>query len=383
MTIVITSAIRTPIGNFQGYLSNHSATDLGAHAIRGAVDAANIPYADINAVIMGCVLPAGLRQAPARQASIGAGLPPSAGATTINKVCGSGMQAVMLSHDQIIAGTHNIMVAGGMENMTNAPYLLPGARKGYRLGHKKVMDHMFFDGLEDAFHKGELMGTFAELCAEHYHFTREQQDAYAIESVKRAQHASNNGAFENEIITIDDIIADEGPLTARPEKIPRLRSVFKDNGTVTAANASSISDGAAALVLMTQEEAEKRNTPILATIKAHATHAHDSAWFTTAPIKAIEAVLEKAGWKKENVDLFEINEAFAVVVMAAIKELNLSAEKVNVNGGACVLGHPIGASGARILVTLVHALINRGGKRGVASLCLGGGEATAIAIEIP
>ena len=339
---------------------------------------------------MGCVLPAGQGQAPARQASLGAGLELATGCTTINKMCGSGMKATMLAHDLIRAGTNRVMIAGGLESMTNAPYLLPKARGGLRMGHGQVQDHMFTDGLEDAYDKGKLMGVFAENTADKYGFTREQQDEFAITSLRRAQAAIESGAFGEEItpvvisnrrgeVTID---SDEQPFNANIEKIPALRPAFRQDGTVTAANSSSISDGAAALVLMGESAAEKQGARPLAVIRAHATHAHEPAWFTTAPVGAVQKVLEASNWSADEVDLYEINEAFAVVTMAAMTELNLDHDKVNVNGGACALGHPIGASGARIIVTLIHALQSRGLKKGVAGLCIGGGEATAMAIEL-
>lgn len=383
--VVIVAIARTPMGGLQGDLASLSAPDLGAAAIRAAVSRAGLSGDDIQEVIMGNVLSAGLGQAPARQAALGAGLPQAVGCTTINKMCGSGLKAVMLAHDLIRAGTNDIMVAGGMESMTNAPYLLPKARSGYRMGHGQVIDHMFFDGLEDAYDKGKLMGVFAELCAGEYKFTREAQDAFAIESLKRAQQAD----FSAEITPVSvklgkeekQISIDEQPGKARPEKIPTLKPAFKTDGTVTAANASSISDGAAALVLMKKSEAEKRDVKILATIVGHATHAQDPAWFSTAPVGALKTLSAKTGWALDSVDLFEINEAFAVVTMAAMKDLNLPHDKVNVHGGACALGHPIGASGARVLVTLVAALEQYNLKRGMATLCIGGGEAVAVAVE--
>lgn len=379
--VVIVGMARTPMAGFQGDFARLSAPQLGAVAIRAAVERAGV--SDIDEVIMGNVLSAGLGQAPARQAALGAGLPPSVGCTTINKMCGSGLKAVMLCHDLIIAGTNKIMVAGGMESMTNAPYLLPKARGGFRMGHGQVMDHMFLDGLEDAYDKGKLMGVFAELCAGEYKFTREAQDAFAIESLNRAQKAD----FSSEIapVTVKDksITIDEQPGKARPDKIPGLKPAFKTDGTITAANASSISDGAAALVMMQKSEADKRGLKILGRIAGHSTFAHDPAWFTTAPVGALKSLSEKTGWDFTDVDLFEINEAFAVVTMAAMADLNLPHEKVNVNGGACALGHPIGASGARVLVTLLAALEKRGLKRGMATLCIGGGEAVAVAVERP
>lgn len=388
--IVIVSARRTPMGGFQGDFANTTCAELGAAAIKAALEETSLKPEDIDSVIMGCVLPAGQGQAPARQASLGAGLPQSTGATTVNKMCGSGMKALMIAHDEIKAGSHNIMIAGGMESMTNAPYLLPKARGGFRMGHGEVKDSMFLDGLEDAYEQGTLMGVYAERCAGHYSFTREEQDDFAIRSLTRAQEAIKDGSFKNEItpvtmstrkgdVTID---TDEQPGKANLEKIPTLRPAFAKDGTVTAANASSISDGAAALLVMKKSESQKRGLKPLAELKAHATFAHAPEWFTTAPVGAMKALAEKTGWNLADVDLFEINEAFAVVTMAAMKDLNLPADKVNIHGGACALGHPIGASGARIVVTLIHALKNKGLKKGMASLCLGGGEAVAVAVEL-
>lgn len=387
--VVIVGASRTPLGGFGGDLAPLSAPELGAVAISDAITKSGIKITDVNEVIMGVVLPAGQGQAPARQASIGAGIPKAVGATTINKMCGSGMKATMLAHDNILSGAHEIMVAGGMESMSNAPYLLPDARSGMRMGHGQLKDHMFLDGLEDAYDKGTLMGVYAENTAEAYQFTRDAQDEFSITSLKRALLASENGYFSDEIVPItvqsrkaETVIkSDEQPRNARPEKIPELRPAFREQGTVTAANSSSISDGAAALILVRRSEAEKQGLTPLAAILGHATHAQDPEWFTTAPIEAINKVLEKASWNKDEVDLFEINEAFAVVTMAAMKDLGLSHDKVNVHGGACALGHPVGATGARIIVTLLHALSRYDLKKGVASLCIGGGEATAIAIE--
>jgi len=387
--VVIVGASRTPLGGFGGDLSPLSAPELGAVAISDAITKSGIKITDVDEVIMGVVLPAGQGQAPARQASIGAGIPKAVGATTINKMCGSGMKATMLAHDNILSGAHEIMVAGGMESMSNAPYLLPDARSGMRMGHGQLKDHMFIDGLEDAYEKGTLMGVYAENTAEAYQFTRDAQDEFAITSLKRALMAAENGYFSDEIVPItvqsrktETVIkSDEQPRNARPEKIPELRPAFREHGTVTAANSSSISDGAAALILVRRSEAEKQGLTPLAAIHGHATHAQDPEWFTTAPIEAINKVLEKASWNKDEVDLFEINEAFAVVTMAAMKDLGLSHDKVNVHGGACALGHPVGATGARIIVTLLHALNRYDLKKGVASLCIGGGEATAIAIE--
>ncbi|MDH4093553.1 MAG: acetyl-CoA C-acetyltransferase [Betaproteobacteria bacterium] len=388
--IVIVSAARTPMGGFQGDLKSFAAPELGAAAIRAAVERARIKAEDVQEVIMGCVLPAGQGQAPARQASLVAGLPLAAGCTTVNKMCGSGMKAAMLAHDALLAGSAEIFVAGGMESMTNAPYLLPKARAGLRMGHGQVIDHMFYDGLEDAYDKGRLMGSFAEDCAQKYKFTREAQDAFAVASLLRAQKANKEGWFAWETTPLaikagkDEkfIETDEQPFKANLEKIPTLKPAFRKDGTVTAANSSSISDGAAALVLMRRSTAEKRGLAPLATIIGHATHAQEPGWFTTAPVGAMQKLLARTGWSAEKVDLFEVNEAFAVVAMAAMQELELPHEKVNVHGGACALGHPIGASGARILVTLIGALRKYGGKRGVASLCIGGGEATAMAIEL-
>ena len=389
-SIVIVSAARTPVGSMLGELSSFTAPQLGAFAIKAAVDRAGVAPEQVQEVIFGNVLPAGLGQAPARQATIGAGLPISTGATTINKVCGSGMKATMLAHDLILAGSADIVVAGGMESMSNAPYLLPKGRQGYRFGHAQIFDHMALDGLEDAYEVGTAMGVYAEACVDKYAFTREEQDAFALESLSRSRKATEDGSFKWEIapvtivgkkgeVTID---RDEGPTKAMPEKIPSLRPAFKKTGSVTAANASSISDGAAALVVMRGSKAEELGLKPIARIVAHTTHSQEPQWFTTAPVGALHKLFDKTGWKVEDVDLFEINEAFAVVAMAAMKELNLPHEKVNVHGGATALGHPIGASGARILVTLIGALKQRGGKRGIATLCIGGGEATAIAIEM-
>ncbi len=387
--VVIVGYARTPMGGFQGELAPLAAPDLGAASIRAAVERAGIQPGAVDEVIMGCVLPAGMGQAPARQASLGAGLPLGTGCTTVNKMCGSGMKAAMLAHDLLLAGSAAVMVAGGMESMSNAPYLLPKARAGLRMGHGEVKDHMFLDGLEDAYDKGRLMGTFAEECADKYGFTREQQDNFAITSLKRAQQAIEDGSFEREITPVTlatrqgEVVMerDEQPFKARIEKIPTLRPAFRRDGTVTAANSSSISDGGAALVLMRQSEAERRGLAPLARILGHATHAQEPAWFTTAPVFAMGKLLERTGWSPAEVDLYEVNEAFAVVTMAAMEELALPHDKVNVHGGACALGHPIGASGARIMVTLLAALEKYDLKRGMASLCIGGGEATAIAIE--
>jgi len=387
--IVIVGLARTPMGGFQGELAPLTAPQLGAVAIEGALARAKVAPEDLEEVVFGCVLPAGLGQAPARQASIGAGVPLAVGCTTINKMCGSGMKAVMLAHDGLMAGTGSVMVAGGMESMTNAPYLLPKARGGYRMGHGQVVDHMFLDGLEDAFDKGRLMGTYAEDTAQEYQFTREAQDAFAIRSLKRAQSATEDGTAAHEIVPVKvkdrkgerQVEQDEQPRKANLDKIPTLRPAFREGGTVTAANSSSISDGAAALVLMRRSEAERRGLTPRAIIRGHATHAKAPAQFTTAPIGAIEKLMKKTAWSKDGVDLYEINEAFAVVTMAAMRDLDLPADKVNVHGGACALGHPVGASGARILVTLINAMEKYDLKRGVAALCIGGGEATAMAIE--
>jgi len=388
--IVLVSAARTPMGAFQGELKEFSAPQLGAAAIRAAVERAGVKPEWVEEVIMGCVLPAGQGQAPARQAALGAGLPLSSGCTTINKMCGSGMKAAMLAHDLLAAGTNEVMVAGGMESMTNAPYLLPKARAGYRMGHQQALDHMFLDGLEDAYDKGKLMGSFAEDCAGKYSFTREEQDRFAISSLERAQAANKNGWFAWEITPVAIktgknerfMEQDEQPFKANFEKIPTLKPAFRKDGTVTAANSSSISDGAAALVMMRRSTAEKLKLSPLAVVAGHSTHSQEPGWFTTAPVGAIRKLFEATGWTAGKVDLYEINEAFAVVTLAAMKEHGLPHECVNVHGGACALGHPIGASGARILVTLIGALRKTGGRRGIASLCIGGGEATAMAIEL-
>jgi acetyl-CoA C-acetyltransferase len=388
--IVVVAAARTPMGAFQGELKGFAAPELGAAAIRAVVERAKLNPEDVQEVLMGCVLPAGQGQAPARQAALGAGLALSTGCTTVNKMCGSGMKAAMLAHDSLISNSYEIVVAGGMESMTNAPYLLPKARAGLRMGHGQVIDHMFYDGLEDAYEKGRLMGTFAEECAQGFSFTRESQDKFAITSLQRAQKANKDGSFAWETTPLavksgkeqKFVEMDEQPFKANLDKIPTLKPAFRKDGTVTAANSSSISDGAAALVLMRRSTAEKRGLSPIATIVGHATHAQAPALFTTAPVGAIRKLLEKTNWKTAEVDLYEINEAFAVVTMAAMQEHRLPHDKVNVHGGACALGHPIGASGARILVTLIGALRKHGGKRGVASLCIGGGEATAMAIEL-
>ena len=388
--IVIISAARTPMGSFQGELKSFTAPELGAAAIRAAVERAKIKPEEMQEVIMGCVLPAGQGQAPARQASLGAGLPLAAGCTTVNKMCGSGMKAAMLAHDLLVAGSMDVVVAGGMESMSNAPYLLPKARAGLRMGHHQVLDHMFYDGLEDAYDKGRLMGSFAEDCAQKYAFSRETQDQFAIASLERAQKANKEGwfAWETTPLAIKAgkeekfVEMDEQPFKANFDKIPTLKPAFRKDGTVTAANSSSISDGAAALVMMRRSSAEKRGLKPLAVLVGHATHAQDPGWFTTAPVGAMRKLFERTGWNAKSVDLYEINEAFAVVTMAAMKEHHLPHEKVNVHGGACALGHPIGASGARLVVTLIGALRKYGGRRGVATLCIGGGEATALAIEM-
>nr|WP_199065848.1 acetyl-CoA C-acetyltransferase [Chromobacterium sp. ASV5] len=388
--IVIVGMARTPMGGFQGSLSELKAGQLGAAAIRAALARAGLPASEVEEVIMGCVLPAGQGQAPARQAALGAGLPLSANCTTVNKMCGSGMKAAMLAHDLLRAGSAKVMVAGGMESMSNAPYLIPKARGGLRLGHGEIKDHMFLDGLEDAYDQGQLMGVFAEQCADKYQFSRQMQDEFAIASLQRAQDAIRQGRFRDEIAAVtvagrkgDTVVdTDEQPLKANSDKIPTLKPAFRKDGTVTPANASSISDGAAALVLMSEDEARRRGLAPLARVVGHASHAQEPGWFTTAPVFAIQKLLGDIGWTAGDVDLFEINEAFAVVTMAAMRDLKLPHDKVNVHGGACALGHPIGASGARILITLISALRQRGGKRGVASLCIGGGEATAMAVEL-
>ncbi len=389
-SIVITGIARTPMGGMQGALSDVPAPTLGATAIRAALERAGTAPKEVDETIMGCVLPAGLGQAPARQASRAAGLLDATGCTTVNKMCGSGMKAVMIAHDALRAGSAAVIVAGGMESMTNAPYLLPKVRVGMRLGHGEVIDHMFFDGLEDAYDKGTLMGSFAEDCARKYAFTREEQDAYAIESLNRARRAIDNGEFAEEItaVAIENprnphvVDTDEQPGNAKLDKIPQLRPAFAKDGTVTAANASSISDGAAALVLTRANYASQQGHKAIAKIVGHATHAQEPGWFTTAPVGAIQTLLGSLGWTVNDVDLFEVNEAFAVVAMAAMHDLNIPHEKLNIRGGACALGHPIGASGARILVTLIRAMQDQGAKRGVASLCIGGGEATAVAVEV-
>ncbi|AOK63683.1 acetyl-CoA C-acetyltransferase [Burkholderia ubonensis] len=387
--IVIVGAARTPMGGFQGDLAAATASELGAVAIRAALERAGVPADQVDEIVFGCVLPAGQGQAPARQAALKAGLPLAAGATTVNKMCGSGMKAAMFAHDLLVAGSADVLVAGGMESMSNAPYLLPKARGGYRMGHGQVLDHMFLDGLEDAYDKGRLMGTFAEDCAAAYGFTRDAQDAFAIASLTRAQQAIASGRFAAEVAPVqvragktDTVVSiDEQPGKAKLDKIPTLKPAFREGGTVTAANSSSISDGAAALVLMRRSEAERRGLTPKAVIVGHSTYADKPALFPTAPVGALRKLSEKTGWALRDVDLFEINEAFAVVAMAAMRDLDLPHDKVNVHGGACALGHPIGASGARVMVTLLAALETHGLRRGVASLCIGGGEATAIAIE--
>jgi acetyl-CoA C-acetyltransferase len=387
--VVIVSAARTPIGGFQGAFASVPAPELGAAAIKAAVERAAVKREGVDEVLMGCVLPAGLGQAPARQAARRAGLPDHVPCTTVNKMCGSGMKTVMIAYEALHARPQDVIIAGGMESMTNAPYLLPKLRSGQRLGHAQVYDHMFLDGLEDAYNRGRLMGTFAEDTAQHYQFTREAQDAFAVESLKRAKTANEDGSFAQEIVPVSvqsskglvEVERDEQPFTADVAKIPQLKPAFREGGTVTPANSSSISDGAAALVLMRGREAERRNILPLARIVATSTHAQAPAWFTTAPIGAVRKLLEQTGWSAKEVDLYEINEAFAVVSMAAMRDLGLRHEKVNVHGGACALGHPIGASGARIIVTLVAALEKYGGRKGVAALCIGGGEATAVAVE--
>jgi acetyl-CoA C-acetyltransferase len=387
--VVIVSAARTPMGGFQGDLASLTGPELGAVAVRAAVEKAGLPSSGVDEVLMGCVLSAGAKQAPARQAALRGGLDQSTPCTTVSKVCGSGMKAIMMGHDALALGHGDVIVAGGMESMTNAPYLLPKARGGFRLGHGEVKDHMFLDGLEDAY-EGRLMGTYAEETAKHFQFSREAQDAYAMESLARAKRAIEDGSFAPEIVPVAvqgkkgevEIMRDEQPLKADAAKIPTLKPAFAKDGTVTAANSSSISDGAAALVMMRRSEAERRGLTPLATIRGHAMHAQAPAWFTTAPVGAINKLLDRTGWKVSDVDVFEINEAFAVVAMAAMHELGIRHDNMNVYGGACALGHPIGASGARIVVTLLNALKQKGGKRGIASLCIGGGEATALAVEL-
>lgn len=388
--VVIAAYARTPMGGFQGSLAGAKATELGAAAVRAAVERAGLAPDGVDQIIMGCVLPAGLGQAPARQAALGAGLPTSVAATTVNKMCGSGMQAAILAHDALAAGSADVIIAGGMESMSNAPYLMTKHRAGARIGHDMMFDHMYLDGLEDAYEPGRLMGSFAEDSARTYQFSREAQDNFAIRSLARARAAVEGGAFEREIVPVtltgrkgsETISTDEQPLKADPSRIPGLKPAFAKDGTITAANASSISDGAAALVLTRGSVARRLGLKVVARIAGHAAHAHEPGLFTTAPVPAIRKALSRAGWSVADVDLFEVNEAFAVVAMIAEQELGLDPERLNVNGGACALGHPIGASGARILATLISALEARGGKRGVASLCIGGGEATAMAIEL-
>lgn len=387
--VVIASAVRTPLGRFLGELSSVPAPQLGAHVLRAALSRANLAPGAVDEVLMGCVLAAGHAQAPARQAARAAGLPDATGATTINKVCGSGMKATMLAYDLIRAGSADVVAAGGMESMSNAPYLLPKARAGYRAGHERVLDHMLLDGLEDAYDGGRTMGDFGEATAQAYQLSRADQDAYAIETLERARAAIQSGAFKAEIAPIEIagkgaakmIDTDEHPLKVSPEKIPTLKPAFRPDGTITAASSSANADGAAALILASQTRAESEGLPVLARIRGHATHSQDPAWFTTAPIPAIRKLLDKVGWSVGDVDLFEINEAFAAVAMAARRDLGISRDRLNVNGGACALGHPIGATGARLIVTLLHALEARNLNRGVAALCIGGGEATAIAVE--
>ena len=389
--VVIAGMARTPMGGFQGDFKDVAATELGSAAIRTAIERSGLAAEAIGEVLMGCVLPAGQGQAPARQAALGAGLPYDCGAATINKVCGSGMKAAMIGHDEILSGSQSVVVAGGMESMTNAPYLLKRARSGYRMGHGVIHDHMFLDGLEDAYDKGRSMGTFAEECAEAYQFTRDAQDHYAIASLDKAKRAVDGGLFDAETVTVQvpsgktsrEITRDEQPGKADPARIPSLKPAFRDGGTVTAASSASISDGAAALVMIRRSEAVRRGLTPIAVIAGHATHSQAPNLFTTAPVGALRKLSEKTGWALGDVDLFEINEAFAVVPMAAMHDLGIPAEKINIHGGACALGHPIGASGARIIVTLLSAMQRYGLKRGMASLCLGGGEATAIAIERP
>ncbi len=387
--VVIVAAKRTPIGAFQGVFSDVSATELGAAAVAAAVAESGVEPEDVGRVLMGCVLPAGLGQAPARQAALGGGLPKGVPCATVNKMCGSGMEALVLGHDLIAAGSAGVVVAGGLESMTNAPYLMPKARRGYRMGHQEVLDHMFYDGLQDIY-EGHMMGHFAEATSQKYGFTREDQDAFAIESVTRATRAAGDGSFDAEITPVTvktrkgehTVSVDEVPGTVSIEKIPNLRPAFAKDGTVTAASSSSISDGAAALVIMRASEAEKRGLKPLARIVGHSAFAHEPAWFTTAPVHALKSLQERLGWTPDDVDLYEINEAFACVTMAAMKDCGIDHAKVNVNGGACALGHPIGATGARITTTLLHAMRARNLKRGIATQCIGGGEATAVALEI-
>jgi acetyl-CoA C-acetyltransferase len=388
-SVVIVSAIRTPIGAFQGALSGATAPQLGATAIKGAIEAANIGVGDVDRVLMGCVLPAGLGQAPARQAALAAGLPEGVPCVTVNKMCGSGMETIIMAHDMLKVGSASVVVAGGLESMSNAPYMLPKARSGYRMGHQEVLDHMFYDGLQDPW-QGQMMGHYAQVTADEYGFSRKEMDAFATESAHRAQRAVADGTFAGEIapVTISSrrgdvtVSADETPGTVGVDKIPKLRPAFRKDGTVTAATSSSISDGAAAVVMMTEAEAAKRGLTPIARVVGHSVFAQEPAWFTTAPVAAVRKLHEALGWSPDNVDLYEINEAFAVVTMAAMKDLGIAHENVNVNGGACALGHPVGATGCRISVTLLHALAARGLTRGIASQCIGGGEATAVAYEI-
>ena len=389
-SIVLVSAKRTPMGSFQGDLSSLKATELGSIVVKKNLEETKLNSQEVDEVIMGCVLPAGLGQAPARQVSIGAGIPVTVGATTINKMCGSGMKSIMMGYDSIASETNKIVIAGGIESMSNAPYILAKVRKGLRMGHDLIKDHMFLDGLEDAYEEGKLMGSFAEDTAEYYQFSREQQDNFSIESLQKAKKANEEGAFNEEIVEVSVlsikgtkiINKDEQPFKANIEKIPNLKPAFRKNGTVTAANSSSISDGASTVILMKESTADKKGIKPLARIVAHATNSHEPNWFTTAPIGAISKVLEKSGWKKTDVDLLEVNEAFAVVPMAVMKELSITKDILNINGGACALGHPVGASGSRIVSTLINNLKSKNLKKGIASLCIGGGEATAMSLEL-
>ena len=389
-SIVLVSAKRTPMGSFQGDLSSLKATELGSIVVKKNLEETKLNGEEVDEVIMGCVLPAGLGQAPARQVSIGAGIPVTVGATTINKMCGSGMKSIMMGYDSIASETNKIVIAGGIESMSNAPYILSKVRKGLRMGHDQIKDHMFLDGLEDAYEEGKLMGSFAEDTAEYYQFSREQQDNFSIESLQKAKKANEEGAFNEEIVEVSVlskkgtkiINKDEQPFKANIEKIPYLKPAFRKNGTVTAANSSSISDGASTVILMKESTADKKGIKPLARIVAHATNSHEPNWFTTAPIGAISKVLEKSGWKKTDVDLLEVNEAFAVVPMAVMKELSITKDILNINGGACALGHPVGASGSRIVSTLINNLKSKNLKKGIASLCIGGGEATAMSLEL-
>ena len=389
-SIVLVSAKRTPMGSFQGDLSSLKATELGSIVVKKNLEETKLNSEEVDEVIMGCVLPAGLGQAPARQVSIGAGIPVTVGATTINKMCGSGMKSIMMGYDSIASETNKIVIAGGIESMSNAPYILSKVRKGLRMGHDQIKDHMFLDGLEDAYEEGKLMGSFAEDTAEYYQFSREQQDNFSIESLQKAKKANEEGEFNEEIVEVSVlskkgttfINKDEQPFKANIEKIPYLKPAFRKNGTVTAANSSSISDGASTVILMKESTADKKGIKPLARIVAHATNSHEPNWFTTAPIGAISKVLEKSGWKKTDVDLLEVNEAFAVVPMAVMKELSITKDILNINGGACALGHPVGASGSRIVSTLINNLKSKNLKKGIASLCIGGGEATAMSLEL-